>query len=118
MALTDFQKHEIVRLLGWSGKSLIEGSLDYNTVMVSRLNNLNSHIEGQVITLLDRIEVMDQKLEKAMSRAAVKIIGDITLNENEFYLLRKERKKLLKELSDLLGIEIIGSVNGMMSVCV
>ncbi len=118
MALSDGEKYDVIRYLGWPAKTIQVGSLDYNTVIVSRLNNLDAEVEEDVRDLLERIEGMDEKLEKAMSRAGVKQIGDIQLNGDEFYLLRGERKRLIKEIASLLGISMMCGGGMNIPICI
>lgn len=118
MALSDGEKYDVIRYLGWPAKTIQAGSLDYNTVIVSRLNNLHAEVEEDIRDMLERIETMDEKREKAMSRAGVKQIGDIILNNDEFSLLKGERKRIIKELAALLGIAMPCGGGNNIPVCI
>jgi hypothetical protein len=113
MALTSAQKNDVVRLLGWPGKLLITTSTHYNSVVASRLDNLNAEIEADVITLLTRVVGLDVKLDEALGRVMSTKVGDIELNPEEMNILRRERKRVLVELSELLDIPIAskGGIN-------
>jgi hypothetical protein len=113
MALTDQQKHRVVFLLGWSGLTLKTGSTQYNSVVNDRLTDLNTEIERIVIGLLERLEALDLKLDAASCRLSASEIQDIVLNPEEIRMLNKERKRLIRELSDHLDIPIekSGGVN-------
>ena len=106
MALTDKQKHEVVRYLGWSGKTLISTSTHYNSIVNSRLINLNSIIEQQVVGLLARLDSIVEQMDAARCRFSASEVGDIVLNDKEMAMLRKEYMRWLRELSDLLDIKI------------
>lgn len=118
MALNDLQKHEIIRHLGWAAKSLLTDSTHYNSVIVSRLTNLNSTIEAQVAGVLSRLDAIEKQLDSARCRLTASEVGDIVTNENEIPMLRKEYWKWLRQLSDLIDIEIIRSKNDCISVVV
>jgi hypothetical protein len=109
VALSDGDKHKIVRLLGWPGTVLISTSLDYNNIVVGRLTGLNAAIEADARSLIDRIKRLDERRDEALDRAAVEKIDDIEMNPEELNLLARERRKLQRELSDLMAIPLIAS---------
>ena len=106
MALTDQQKFDIVYFLGWPGKTLIIASTHYNSIVASRLINLNPQIEAQVKGLLARIAAIQKQLDEARCRLAASQVNDIKMNSMEMEQLRKEYLKWIRELSDLLDIKI------------
>jgi hypothetical protein len=118
MALTDAQKNDVVRLLGWPGKVLVITSTNYNSQVISRLTNLTDEIESDVGTLLERVEGLDMKLDAALGRAMAIKVGDIELNPEEMNILRRERKRVIRELSELLDIPIVSSSAVNVGVCV
>src|SRR3990172_12852179 len=101
MALTDTQKHDVVMFLGWSGKSIVVGSTNYNSQVADRLNNLNADIELQVSNYLDKIASIDDKLEGASTRLAAKKVDEIELNPEEIRILRSERRRIARLLGAL-----------------
>jgi len=113
MALSDSKKMKIVTLLGWPAKTLISTSTHYNTLIVDRLTNLSTEAESLVSAYLRDIAASDDKLDKSIKRAGFKKISDIEFNTGELSLLRGERKKLIRELGDLLDIAYVrkGGVN-------
>lgn len=115
MALSDAEKADVVFRLGWSGKVLIEGSTDYSKIIADRLINLSAPIEAQIRTLLSRLKKITESIDAAICRLAAKQVGDITLRDDELYLLRREEKKLKKELADLTDVPFMGG--GGTSVC-
>ena len=56
MALSEESKYKVLFHLCHSGKTLIEDSTHYNSVVASRLSNLNTYIEDQVESLLEELE--------------------------------------------------------------
>lgn len=113
MALTLQQQQDIIYLLGWPGKTLIQASTHYNSVIASRLINLNTPIENQATKLVARIQKIDTILECALTRMSTLEMQDIKLDPNEAARLRRERRTLIGELSDLLDIDVMktGGVN-------
>lgn len=113
MALSDKDKHRVIFYLGWSGLTLVSGSTQYNSVVNDRLTGLNTYIENLVKGLLERLETLDKRLDEAACRLSAKEVDGIVLNDEEICKLRSERKRLIRELSDHLDIEITksGGVN-------
>lgn len=106
MALSQAEKHDVVYFLGWSGLTIVTGSTQYNSVVVDRLKNLTPDIERLVRGLLSRLKGIDQRLESALCRVSTKAVDNIQINDNEIPMLRKERMKLVRELSDYLDIPV------------
>ena len=108
----------MVRLLGWPGKILLTGSTHYNNIIAARLINLDSYIESEVHVLVERVGKLDEKLDDALCRVSTKRVDDIELNTDEMPILRAERRRIIRELSELLDIPMMNG-NGMMGqVCV
>jgi hypothetical protein len=118
MALSAATQQTIVMYLGWSGKSIIEGSTNYNSQVADRLKNLTPELEANVIGLTEKITAIDQKLEGAACRLAAKRVDEIELNPDEIYWLRKERSRLIRLLSQLLDIPMMNGNGVNVSVCV
>jgi hypothetical protein len=106
MALTDKQRFDVVYYLGWPGKTLIPESTHYNSIVASRLVNLNQYIEAQTVGLLVRIAKIQSQLDVARVRTSAMSVGDIKMNNMELEQLRMEYMKWIKELSDLLDIKV------------
>lgn len=109
MALSVAEKHKVVFYLGWSGLTLVSNSTQYNSVINDRLRNLNDEIERIVRGLIARLEAIDAKLDSALCRLTASEVQDIVLNKDEIPMLKKERKRLLRELSDHLDIPVTKS---------
>jgi len=117
--LSPQEQHAVVRVLGWTGKVIQENSTAYNSQVYDRVSNITTEMEDEARTLLERIAKLDAKLETALCRVSVKEVDGIKLNsEMELMQLRKERKRLIMELSDLLDIPYVGSSSGMVNVVV
>lgn len=117
MAFTETEKVKILRYIGWPPTTIVSTSLDYSKIVSDRLTNASTVTQGLVRELLDRVEKLDLKLDTAISRAGVKQIDDITLRDNEIEILRKERRKIFREIALLVNIRMIGG-SMMGTVCV
>jgi hypothetical protein len=117
VALTSKQKHKVVFYLGWSGLTLVANSTQYNSVVNDRLGStLNADIENLVKGLLERLEMLDKALEEAICRLSASSVDNIEMNPKEIEMLKKERMRLIRELSDHLDIPIMKSSAQNMSV--
>lgn len=116
MALSLQQQQDIIYYLGWPGKTLLVASTHYNSVIASRVVSLIPEIESRAIKLLTRIENIDRILEQALSRMSTLEVTDIKLDPNEAARLRRERRIIINELSDLLDIEVMKSSGSNISV--
>lgn len=120
MAFQDKDRFKIIRLLGWPAKTLVESSTHYSNIVAARLENLPLVVEKEVKTLLVRIDDLDAKLDKQVGRAGIKKVQDIEFDGQGYGMatLRSERRRLLRELSELLDIRLIagGGVNA--NVCI
>lgn len=119
MALSQDQKTQILFYLGWSGLTIVPDSTHFNSVVNDRIEGASEQppIEKIVKNLLDKLEDIDLKLEKARCRASTSKVDNITLNNDEIYLLLKERRRCIRELADILDIPIVRSGGAMVSVC-
>ena len=118
MALSASQKAEVAKYLGWSGKSIVVGSTNYNSQIDDRLKNLTPEIEGQVASFLDRLSAMDVKLDSASCRLAAKRVDEIELNPDEIRMLRSERRRLARLLGQLLDIPLMNDSGMNVSICI
>lgn len=120
MALTDKQKHRVIYYLGWSGLTLVEDSTQFNSVVRDRLGTiakpLNDYIESIVKEILDCLEAVDEKLKEAQCRLSASQVDNITMNKDEILMLKKERRRYIKELSDHLDIPVVKSGSGSVGV--
>lgn len=114
MSLSTQQMQDIIYYLGWPGKTILADSTHYNSVIYSRLINLIPEIEAQANSLVSRIKEIDEVLRCSINRASTLEVQDIKLNPEERLILRRERTKIIGELSDLLDIDIMKSGGGSM----
>jgi hypothetical protein len=118
MALSELEKVKVLRLLGWSAKTLDSTSTSYSKIISDRLENLSAATLAEVAYFLDRLDKLETRLDSAISRAGIKSIDDIELFGDEFTVLRKEKTKLIRELSVLLDIFIVGASSAPSQGCV
>ena len=105
MALSDDDKYRVIFALCHNGKILIPTSTHYNSIVADRLENLNTQIETQVLSLLTSIESLKTALTTGYGKDNVKRIGDIELDTTMSRSSKtKELSRLLDELSKLLDI--------------
>lgn len=118
MALSADQKAKAIFYLGWSGLTLVSGSTQFNSVVNDRLNDADDGgpIESKSRELLERLEGYDECLEEAKCRLSASKVDNITLNKDEIRQILKERKRVVRELSDHLDIPIMKSSSMMASV--
>lgn len=118
MALTDKQKHQAIRHLGWSAQTLIANSTQFNSVVNDRVSFVNAQLERIAKELVDCIDQVDTQLKDAQCRVSTSKVDNMTLNEDEIPMLKKEKRRLIRELSDHLDIPIVKSGGVMVGVVV
>ena len=121
MALSANQQQQILRFLGWAGLTVVPDSTHFNSVVNDRLGNnvakpLTAAIEKQVKNLIEKIENIEECLAEAKCRLAASSIDGIKTNPNEIRELNKERRRCIRELSDLLDIPIMKTGAGCIPV--
>ncbi len=109
MALTSQHQNKIMQLLGYGGKAIQAGSVIYDKVMNDRLHQLPNDTENLVESYLDNVYAIEKKMTAATSRLAAEKVDDITTNLHELQMLRAERKKIAKEISQHLDIPYMGT---------
>ena len=109
MALSAVQKQKILLHLGWPSKSLISDSTHYSSQCVSRLTNLTADIESETQSMLTKIDSLDTKLEAASCRLSASKVDDIELNPREIEMLRAEKRRIVKMLSEYLDLPILSN---------
>lgn len=118
MALSLEDKHRIIYHLGLPGKTLLQDSTHYNSVVVSRLTNLDIYIEDKVCEILDELDTARTSLQGSASKGNVKRIGDIELDTDKTRdLAMSEYQRLVKELSVLLDINTTKRSGPNFNVC-
>ncbi len=116
--LTSSEQNKIVQLLGYGGKSIQAGSVIYDKVMNDRLHQLPPDTETLVRSYLAQIAAIESQMNVAIQRLTADKVDDITINKRELEDLRRERKRIAREIANHLDIPYIG-VNGVnVGVCV
>lgn len=125
MAFTTSEKVKILKYLGWPASTLDPNSLSYSKIISDRLLTTIPEGETEAREYIERIMELDNQLKAAVSQSGVKRIDDIEFfgaedGGNKTSELRKERKRLVRELASLLDIAIGPGAYGsaMGNVCV
>lgn len=120
MALSAKQKARTIYYLGWPGLTIVSGSTHFNSVVNDRLNasDSNSEIERLVKELLTKLEACDNALEDAKCRLTASQVDSLKMNPDEIRQLKKERSRMVRELSDHLDIPIMKSSAQQVSIVV
>lgn len=116
--LSSEDKHRIVFALGYTGGVLDSSSVNYNSIINDRLNGLSQYTEERALSLVTKIENVKEKLESSITKNNVKRIDDIEFDTRTGdELTKKELKRLLKELSQVLDIANKASFSSVCVVC-
>lgn len=115
--LSSEQKFKVIYYLGYSAKTIIENSTSYNSQVADRLKNLSLEAETRVQAILKSLAEIDTRLECARGRLAAAEVQDIVMNPEEIAQLKKERRRLCRELGEFLEIRYRGP-SGNVSICV
>lgn len=118
MALSSLQQNKIVQLLGYGGKTIQVGSVIYNKIINDRLQSVPPDTESLVLDYLDSVQAIETQLLKAQKRLIAEKVGDIVLNKDELPDLRRERKRIVREMAALLDIPYQGPNGVNVSVCI
>lgn len=108
MPLSAAEQTKVVQLLGYAGKSIQAGSVVYDKVMNDRLHNLPPESEEIVRNYLGRIIKIEKIMEDAPLRLSTTKVDNLELNHRELEMLRAERKKISREIADLVDIPYQG----------
>jgi hypothetical protein len=116
MPLSPTEQNKVVQLLGYGGKTIQPGSVIFNKILNDRLNNLPTDTESIVRTYLTQVAAIETQMFAAPTRMIAKKVGDIELNNREIEDLRRERKRLGKEISVHLDVPYVAQ-GGPMVTC-
>lgn len=119
MALNRKQKIKSLFYLGWAAITIIPTSTHFNSVVNDRIDAASDDddISRLIKDLLEKLENIDECLEKAKCRLAASKVDNITMNKNEIHELNKERRRCIRELSDTLDVPIMRSGGSVVGVC-
>lgn len=112
MALTSTEQNKVVQLLGYPGIILDPTSVAYDKIFADRLNMINVDTETLVRGFLTQIAAVETQMNAAPTRLISSQVGDIRINLEELEGLRKERKKIARELAAHLMLPFRGA-NGV-----
>jgi len=108
MAFTDTEKAEVLYYLGYPAKVIDPDSLEYNSLVNSRLVNFPEDFEAFVRKIVVDIKELEAQLKKSQCTMGTKQVGDIVLNPDKVASnLKREFKRLLMELSEVTNIRYI-----------
>lgn len=117
MALTTADQNKVVQLLGYGGKILQPGSVIYNKILNDRLVTLPPDTETLIQNYLCQVRKIESQMNAAPSRLMATAVADIKVNNEELAMLRKERRKIAKEIASHLDIPYIGANSMNVAVC-
>lgn len=120
MALSADDKIRVALALCYPGTITTVGNVNYNSIFNDRVSNIPSFLETRVVSLLEKIDEADAKLESSPTKANVKRIDEIEFDTGmSFDLIRKEARRLRNELASALDLtNNCGGGSGMcVSVC-
>lgn len=123
MALTNLQKLTVLKHIGLPLTTIDTTRTDYSKIISDRLDYVTGDVQTLIVDVLTRLDGMELRLAKAMTRSGVKRIDDIEFfgaegTLSEFDVLRGEKRKLIGELADLLNLRGYVKRSGSMQVCV
>lgn len=120
MAFSESEKYKIIRFLGWNGGTLTPTNIYYSKNIVDKLTNIPEGAVVEAKEILAKIILLDGKQMGSTAQAGVKRVDDIEFFENggSTAVLAREKRRLCKELAELLGIPYCGggSIMGNVSV--
>lgn len=115
MALTAAQKASANLYLGYSYSS----ALGSPTSLANVLESLSAEVEAIVGGLLTKLATIESTLSAGWDRMKVVKAEEVTLaGEDELRALRNEGRRLVRQLSIILGVEVLSdafSVGGAMT---
>ena len=83
----------------------------YNKILNDRLQNLPQDEENLLRSYINQVYSIEEQMNCAPTRLTATAVGDIKLNNDELMMLRKERKKIAREIAAHVDIPYLG-VNG------
>lgn len=113
MALTSTEQNKIVQLLGFPGIILDPTSVAYDKIFADRLSKINADTESLVRGYLTQVATIETQMNAAPTRLISSQVGDIRINLEELEGLRKERRKVAREIAThlMLPFRAIGGSN-------
>ena len=120
MAFTEGEKYKIIRFLGWNGGTLDPSSIHYSKNVVDKLERVTAGAEAEAREILEKIIALENKQTSSVAQAGVKKVDDIEFFENggSTFVIGKEKRRLINELANLLGIPNYSTSSVMGNVCI
>lgn len=113
MAFTPAEKARIRYHLGYLGVQMA-GSVSFGLprpiqtlfIVEDAMNMVIAEHEGMVRELVVRLDVTEERIFEAQGRMRAKVVGEITLRDNEADMLEQEYGRWAKRLADVLGVPL------------
>lgn len=118
MALTSTEQNQIVQLLGHPGIILDPTSVAYDKIFSDRLTTINADTETRVRGFLTQITAIETQMNAAPTRLISGQVGDIKINLEELEGLRRERKRIAREIASHLMLPYRGINGGNIGVVI
>lgn len=109
MAFSTTEQNKIVQLLGYGGKVLQANSVLYDGVLVNRLATPPTDTENLIRSYLAQVAAIETQMNAAPLRLSAEKVDDLTINLRELPLLRAERRRIVREMSQHLDIPMVAS---------
>lgn len=109
MALSSQEQNKVIQLLGYGGKTIQPGSVIYNKILNDRLNQLPIDEENLIRSYLVNVAAIETTMGAAVNRLSTKKVGDLELNNRELEDLRRERKRIAREISAHIDVPFIAA---------
>jgi hypothetical protein len=101
------EQNKIVQLLGYGSKVIQAGSVIYDKVMNDRLHQVPPDGETLIRSYLAQIALIENQMNVAITRLTARKVDDLEMNLDELPMLRKERKKIVREIAYHIDIPIV-----------
>lgn len=102
--LTDQQKADIIRYLGYNEYTIIPGSKYYSTLISGLLEGYTPEAESIILDLLQNISLVYQQLRDSQALMLSVSIGSIQIAQDAHIRLRSMRDEWISELSSVTAI--------------
>lgn len=96
--------YAILRYLGWPVRTIDPTSVSYSSYISQQLSLFPADALSILTGLVSRVATIDLELQAMISRANVKAIDDIQFFEDGTFDLRRERSRVITEISCMVDI--------------
>lgn len=117
--LSTSSKYKILDYLGYPVKTLDTNAVVYSKIISDRLSNFDADAEAIINDMIAKLDAIEVRLDKAVTRAGVKSVDDIEFfggegGSSELGMIRSERLKLIRKLASFLDIPVGANARGGM----